>query len=339
MKVTSKCRGKYRPGIIVALIKCGYSSHEANVITGYPMASIDTQFKRRVGISIKEYNGKGRLDIILPRDRLYELYVEKGYTQREIANECRVSQTGVSWLINKYNIKPNNGCDSFRYRGANAVNGDMHTREQAFADKVSSITDGRIEYVSGYEKRGSYVTLRCKECGAVFNRRNDADMFACPQCSSVKRELTKERKNLLHKLRVIANTKPYEHTCSICGQLYMSVYDSSMYCNKCKRELHNRDHVHRAKKRGAYYEHGITLHRLIKRDGNICQICGKPCDITDKRYGTCGPLYPSIDHVVAIANGGGHTWSNVQLAHMFCNSVKGDREQSETCERIQASTH
>ena len=38
----------------------------------------------------------------------------------------------------------------------------------------------------------------------------------------------------------------------------------------------------------------------------------------------CGPLYPSIDHIIAMVNGGGHIWSNVQLAHMMCNSEKGD---------------
>ena len=35
-----------------------------------------------------------------------------------------------------------------------------------------------------------------------------------------------------------------------------------------------------------------------------------------------GNMYPSIDHVIAVANGGTHEWSNVKLAHRICNSNK-----------------
>lgn len=31
----------------------------------------------------------------------------------------------------------------------------------------------------------------------------------------------------------------------------------------------------------------------------------------------------SVDHVFPVFRGGGHTWANVQLAHLFCNMKKG----------------
>ena len=34
--------------------------------------------------------------------------------------------------------------------------------------------------------------------------------------------------------------------------------------------------------------------------------------------------YPSIDHTVPVSKGGTHTWDNVQLAHFYCNRVKGN---------------
>ena len=38
-----------------------------------------------------------------------------------------------------------------------------------------------------------------------------------------------------------------------------------------------------------------------------------------------GPLSPSIDHIIPMAKKGGHVWNNVQIAHIICNSEKGDK--------------
>lgn len=84
----------------------------------------------------------------------------------------------------------------------------------------------------------------------------------------------------------------------------------------------------RCRKYGVRYDNGITKKKLIERDGNRCQICGGLCDSTDRRWGRYGALSPSIDHIIALKNGGNHEWSNVQLAHLICNLVKGDKEQT-----------
>lgn len=41
-------------------------------------------------------------------------------------------------------------------------------------------------------------------------------------------------------------------------------------------------------------------------------------------YYCSGPMYPSIDHIVPMSKGGGHVWENVQVAHIICNTEKGD---------------
>jgi len=66
----------------------------------------------------------------------------------------------------------------------------------------------------------------------------------------------------------------------------------------------------------------ITIGRLRKRDNDICQICGKPVDDTDIENGHAHSLYPTLDHIIPLSKGGSHTWANVQLAHMGCNSGK-----------------
>ena len=59
---------------------------------------------------------------------------------------------------------------------------------------------------------------------------------------------------------------------------------------------------------------------VFNRDGWLCGICGDPVD--------AGLSYPdpgskSLDHIVPLSRGGGHTLDNVQLAHLFCNLSKG----------------
>ena len=86
-------------------------------------------------------------------------------------------------------------------------------------------------------------------------------------------------------------------------------------------------HYTRAKKKGVPYERGITLRKLIERDGLQCAICGLVCAYEGNPQ---APLYPSIDHIIPMAKGGGHTWDNVQVAHRQCNSYKGARTLNAT---------
>jgi hypothetical protein len=69
----------------------------------------------------------------------------------------------------------------------------------------------------------------------------------------------------------------------------------------------------RARLLGAFVEHVQPL-IVLERDDGACGICGGDVDPTDFH----------IDHVVALARGGPHAYSNVQIAHPFCNRAKGD---------------
>lgn len=52
---------------------------------------------------------------------------------------------------------------------------------------------------------------------------------------------------------------------------------------------------------------------VYQRDEGICGICGDPVDLK---------LF-EIDHVIPIARGGPHLYTNVQIAHPICNRRKG----------------
>ena len=64
----------------------------------------------------------------------------------------------------------------------------------------------------------------------------------------------------------------------------------------------------------------------FERDGWCCYICGRetPRTARGKRW-ACAP---EMDHIVAMANGGSHTYSNVACCCRACNNKKAARDLS-----------
>ena len=58
---------------------------------------------------------------------------------------------------------------------------------------------------------------------------------------------------------------------------------------------------------------------IYLRDGWICQICKKR---VDKRFKWPHPMSRTLDHITPLSKGGTHTYNNIQLAHLGCNSSK-----------------
>ena len=55
---------------------------------------------------------------------------------------------------------------------------------------------------------------------------------------------------------------------------------------------------------------------LIERDGPVCGICKNSFELTDDIH---------IDHIRPVSKGGTSDFSNLQLAHAFCNVSKYNR--------------
>src|SRR5271163_2323876 len=63
---------------------------------------------------------------------------------------------------------------------------------------------------------------------------------------------------------------------------------------------------------------------IIQRDGPNCWICGKSFKLKER---------PTLDHVKPKSKGGSHRFSNLKIAHMKCNTSRGNNwtpPQSET---------
>ena len=192
---------------------------------------------------------------------------------------------------------------------------------------VDRCQSGRFELVEF--RRGRY-RIRCKTCGNIVERARSTirqKTVVCDACKAAeeeRKELEDARKQVVRALAAVKELKTPK-TCKGCGKTFYDQSPYKAYCSKlCKKQARN-NHRKRARKYGAVYEKGITLIKVFNRDNGICQICGEPCNWEDNSWGeSFGATYPTIDHKKALANGGGHTWSNVQLAHAICNSYKRD---------------
>ena len=112
--------------------------------------------------------------------------------------------------------------------------------------------------------------------------------------------------------------------CIVCGKEYETYNPAQKTCSKeCGKKL-ARAHKHKRIPKSQLVDKDITLEALYRRDSGVCYLCGKKCDWNDKTDKSVGPAYPSIDHMIPIAKGGLHAWTNVKLAHFECNWKKSD---------------
>lgn len=268
-------------------------------------------------------------------ERLVLKHHEKGLGQRKIAEAIGISHWQVRNVYKKLNLK----------RAGIGVNRSLEARKSNFIETLKE-TRPYATYVSGYTGSTSEVTVKCKVCGE--KERFRVDTFRkyreqCTNCARVEEQRQQEIKEIL--LEKYSNKKTYrtyrvrKHVvikCDDCGVLVPSKTHGRKYCGACrvKRQRRHENRYkeevrkQRLKNNGEYHE-DITLDKLIETDNNICYLCGGNCDKGDSHWQSnafyTGDSYPSVDHVIPISKGGTHTWDNVKLAHMICNSIKGHR--------------
>lgn len=80
-------------------------------------------------------------------------------------------------------------------------------------------------------------------------------------------------------------------------------------CETCRAARHTR--------------HKVSVSVLAERDGTLCRICDEQIDMS-ARYPDV--FRASVDHIYPYSLGGSHELSNLQLAHLWCNLVKQNRE-------------
>lgn len=122
--------------------------------------------------------------------------------------------------------------------------------------------------------------------------------------------------------------KGEKRVCPVCGSTFeCGRGHNKKYCShKCQKSVHDAKAGVKRRAELVVIDRDISLKKLYERDGGICHICGELTDWDDFRLvnGKKCSLrnYPSIDHIVPVSLGGEHSWKNVALAHIKCNSAK-----------------
>lgn len=211
------------------------------------------------------------------------------------------------------------------------------------AERLKTLLCDEFEWAGGYTCSTGYVTIRCKQCGAEFERSAQAirkqQVKNCPCCVQQKaeqRERELEERRIMREAQEEARRRDREQKerersesirqvdCVVCGKRFETRKPNKLCCSQeCSRKYTNRHHDKRIAK-DKRVDFGINARSLYKRDKGVCWICGGQCDLNDyitkNGYFVAGDWYPSVDHIVPICDGGEDSWENVKLAHRSCNT-------------------
>ena len=109
------------------------------------------------------------------------------------------------------------------------------------------------------------------------------------------------------------------------------------YSSKARRretqKEYNLRRYHMIKGRPSEHSHPITWQEIAEKYDMRCAICGCEVNPEDMWIGKdgrkrFGRKYPTVDHIIALKNGGADTMGNVQLTCKHCNSAKGAKRQA-----------
>lgn len=182
-------------------------------------------------------------------------------------------------------------------------------------------------------KSKNAVKIKCALCGeetVVASTSLTQYVIPCKKCKEIKDEQKRLAAEELSKL--------YEQN-NILESLTLRLNKAYKKCLSEVRKKEKRkqyEKIHELKRENRIKNNGridkdITLEKLYERDKKRCYICGCYCDYSDHTtkngYFITGLTYPTIDHVIPLSKGGTHTWDNVKLACMLCNSTKGNLER------------
>lgn len=331
----------------VELLKQGYKPNEIRIMLGWKSVTSVHTIAKKIGLSKKEKDAEVAKQI--------DAMLRQGKTRFEAQTELNQSWQYVNRLIKQYGIqyegieracsicgrafivKDENGqkycSDDCRRVASHRTN--ENANDNGVAEKIGAKFPD-WEYIGGYTGSDGTMVIRHKVCGfttmksCVTLRHNQPECFLCKHLEIKQR---KEREKEIQAKQIearrfyqpVKKVKVQRMTeCKVCGSFFFN--DRKTYCSdECARKgaNHYHDMKKRKRMRDSWTEESktISLDKLFDRDGGICWLCGKACDIeADPNSNN----YPSIDHIVPISLGGKDEWQNIKLAHRICNSLRGN---------------
>jgi hypothetical protein len=191
-------------------------------------------------------------------------------------------------------------------------------------------------------------SLDCSECGAGFVSANKNQAYCSRECGYKGRPvlpprpeaITKEilvlrkwgnRAEPLRKARSIAGKRlarisllAIRIACRECGGVFCPTGRSKLFCSSiCAKRDEKRTSrkAYRYKVKAAKVG-SVNPSIVFANAGWSCQQCG--CETPINHRGTHLPTAPELDHIIPIAKGGEHSYSNTQCLCRSCNAAKSD---------------
>jgi 5-methylcytosine-specific restriction endonuclease McrA len=172
------------------------------------------------------------------------------------------------------------------------------------------------------------VTWGCVSCGREFEvkRYSEAGYWCSNSCrmsywsrgikpSQSSAIVIRPKPRPQHGVTVLPGRRWTAGTCEVCNKSFVSRYRNKT-CSPLCQKIKYRETSHWIAPR--------TRMALYERDGWTCHLCNEPVP-QDLEWSNedWQPHYPTLDHVVPRSHGGKDEPSNLRLAHMLCNTLRG----------------
>lgn len=228
-------------------------------------------------------------------------------------------------------------CNTCIYIGERIRGGAAYLDRKNKAVKKHKYNNGFLSK-EGIEKQyyskhnGKYCKVYYNKClltDKIFTSNKHTQIPLAPNVN-----IKGDYKSSLYLARTI-KTKGRYHKCNQCNKdidLTSSGKFVTQYCfctKECndihvKESKDNRRHIRRT--RLSLNNERVSRSKVFKRDGYSCYICNVKVvaykDLKDKWNKKDAA---TLDHVIALANGGTHTYSNIKTCCSWCNSNKRDK--------------
>jgi len=158
-------------------------------------------------------------------------------------------------------------------------------------------------------------TRQCAWCSQPFQTTIKNKIYCTRKCLDRKKDLRRRTKT---------NAPTYYlKVCRACKEQFMARRVNQIYCSGACAEYH-KEQKRKETEQGRWKAAGKPLWkaRIYYRDKGICQLCLKTIDLTIEYP---NPISYSLDHKIPRSQGGTHNQSNLQAAHLICNSKRGNK--------------
>lgn len=234
---------------------------------------------------------------------LYELYVIKEYSQRQVGKELGISQTQVRRELEKVGITPRHGKDAYDCKGSKLRREELSERykkEYTIWRENTCQYCGKTFLVDGEHKKRKYCSKACIDLARKENRRKQ-------YCKNCGKEINVRYKRVycdecMYIWRTLLPSKKIKTNCGYCGkeiEVIPSIYNSNKFCY-CDKECMSKHYAEIYTGENSPTWKGGKSHHYVggfyaarkkvrERDEYTCQLCG----ITEKEYG----MELSVHHI------------------------------------------